>query len=109
MIIESKLLDEVYVVNCKSFADLRGSFIKIFQDKAFLDQGLNFKPSEISFISKFDKEYLARYGITEEDAAYYAQMPFDKATNGIMHLYHRDKSIKIEDSNTISIYLNTLL
>ena len=33
-------------------------------------------------LSKFDKEYLARYGITEEDAAYYAQMPFDKATNG---------------------------
>ena len=57
MIIESKLLDEVYVVNCKSFADLRGSFIKIFQDKAFLDQGLNFKPSEI-FISNSKKDVL---------------------------------------------------
>ena len=58
MIIESKLLDEVYVVNCKSFADLRGSFIKIFQDKAFLDQGLNFKPSEI-FISNSKKMFYA--------------------------------------------------
>jgi len=33
-------------------------------------------------LSKFDKEYLARYGITEEDAAYYASMPFEKADNG---------------------------
>jgi hypothetical protein len=33
-------------------------------------------------ISKYDKEYLARYGITEEDAAYYAKMPFSKADNG---------------------------
>ena len=57
MIIETKLLDEVFVINCKSFVDLRGSFIKIFQDQAFSRLGLNFNPSEI-FISSSKKNVL---------------------------------------------------
>ena len=57
MIIETKLLDEVFVINCKSFVDLRGSFIKVFQDKAFSDQGLDFNPYEI-FISNSKKNVL---------------------------------------------------
>lgn len=32
-------------------------------------------------ISKYDVEYLARYGITKEDAKYYADMQFEKASN----------------------------
>ena len=47
MIIQSKLLDEVYLLDCNSFNDSRGSFTKLFQSKAFLDLGLDFVPAEI--------------------------------------------------------------
>lgn len=55
MIIESKLLDNVFLLNCKSFKDARGSFVKIFQNKAFLELGLEFNPAEI-FISNSKKD-----------------------------------------------------
>ena len=47
MIIQSKLLDQVYLLDCNSFNDSRGSFTKLFQSKAFLDLGLDFVPAEI--------------------------------------------------------------
>lgn len=50
---------------------------QVLVNDKFYKLSLNYKN-----LSKFDKEYLARYGITEEDAAYYASMPFDKADNG---------------------------